>query len=234
MKNNNLIKTVFFTFLIIVSTNVFSQSDFSFHFGGAFPMGNFGSNDFDNSHVSGAGTGFNVGMRFNYQLNENGLGIFCEANFNYNGLQSDYKYDLDDYLGDYFHIPSGADITYPKFLNFPISAGLSYILAANDKMSLFCSAGLAVNFCKTTDYIAEYHDIEGKISADMMTSLGFKIGGGILLNNKVSIEVNYFGLGSPDLKTKIKIGEDGEFFTKTETLKGKDIAILNLTVGFRF
>ncbi len=231
MKNNNLIKTIFFTFLLIISANVFSQSTFSFHFGGAFPMGNFGSDDFDSKHTSGAGTGFNVGMQFNYQLNENGLGLFGEANFNYNGLQSDYKDDLDNY----FDIPSSADITYYKFLNFPISAGLSYTFAANDKVSLLCNAGLAVNFCKTTDFVAEYNDNKGKISADMMTSFGFKIGGGVLLNNKVTIEVNYFGLGSPDLKTTIKFIEDGEVTYKDkETYKSKDIAILNLTVGFRF
>ena len=63
---------------------------------------------------------------------------------------------------------------------------------------------------------------------DLANSTGFKVGGGILLKNKTSIEINYLGLGKHDIEGRMKY--DGGLDDLEAEQK---VTILTLTIGFR-
>jgi hypothetical protein len=61
-------------------------------------------------------------------------------------------------------------------------------------------------------------------------SIGFKIGGGIVINDKVSILVDYFGLGKHDLDSEVLI-----WGSSPEIIDGEQkIDMINLSLGLYF
>jgi len=107
---------------------------FSIHFGGAFPVGNFGEEpnyydyydyDYDvedflyNGRFS-ASPGFSVGVKGKIPLQVNGLGIFISGDFIFNGLKGDIKETFDEAENDY------DEIKRPRYINIPIFVGLNY------------------------------------------------------------------------------------------------------------
>ena len=249
MKNILLLVILVFFFTVNIT---YSQKRHSFHFGATLPMGNFADDDIDYyidleeddyySKESGAATGVGIGYEFVYSLSEKGLGLFAGIDVNYNGLQKDIKDDIEEILED-FDIEI-KDIKFPKFFNIPISAGLNYTYKADDKLSLYGNLGLLVNFIKITDYVVEgkqydYYDddwvsLEGTVKFDIANSFGYKVGGGIIINDKIILSINYLGLGEPEIKGEVEI-KDGDSEDDLEIgRKDMPIDILTLTVGFKF
>lgn len=64
---------------------------------------------------------------------------------------------------------------------------------------------------------------------DLAYGIGFKIGGGILINKKTSISVDYFGLGKHDMDGEVESGGS------SQDIDGElKVDLLTLTLGFRF
>ncbi|MCK4678398.1 MAG: hypothetical protein KAT48_09720 [Bacteroidales bacterium] len=223
MKNSNLIATLLLL-LFFVTSNAFSQGYFSMHFGPSFPMSDFADDDMYDEDAGGAGVGFGLGLQYVHPLTESGLGLFCGFDFNYNGLKKDVKDDIEDMF------PNNADITYYKYLNYPVSAGLNYTYQTDGNTSFIGNIGLTANFLKTTDFVVEVDNEEVSIEFDLANSIGFKIGGGILLNDKTLIEINYLGLGKHDIEGKMKYDGGSEDIDDIE----QEVTILTLTIGFKF
>ncbi|MCK4700399.1 MAG: hypothetical protein KAT38_08690 [Bacteroidales bacterium] len=196
MKKLKLIATL--VLLFFVTSNAFSQGDFFIHFGPSFPMSDFADDDIFNDDASGADVGLSVGVLLVYPLTKSGLGLFCGFDFNYNCLKKDVKDHIKKML------PDDANITYHKYLNYPVSAGLNYGFQADEEVSFIGNIGLTANFSNTTDYVIEADNEDYRAEFDLAKSIGFKIGAGILLKNKTSIEINYFGLGKHDLTGRIR------------------------------
>ena len=204
---------------------------FSVHLGPSIPVSDFGSDNPGDEDSGGAAVGLNVGFQYIYPLSETGLGILGGIDFTYNGLQKDIKDEIE-VISNLF-LANDVDIKYFKYINVPITAGLNYTYQVADKMAVFANARLALNFLKITDFKIEYDGYEQILKYDLANNLGFKIGGGFLINQKISVSIDYFGLGEHDINVT------GTYTTSDDAGKMEDkiplsVDILTLTLGYRF
>lgn len=82
--------------LLISTCSVIAQNSLDIKVGVASPLSDFGSQDINDENAGGAALGFNIGLKYTYQLSDNGLGLFAGLDFNYNGLSKDIKNDIED------------------------------------------------------------------------------------------------------------------------------------------
>ena len=226
MKNFKII--VLLLLSICLTNKIYSQANVSIHFGPAIPVSDFADDNINDEDDGCAAVGINIGLQYLYPLSESGIGIFGGIDFNYNGIQKDAKDNVKD-LYESMGI-NNPDIKYYKYINVPITGGLNYTFQVDDKISLFANAGLAFNFLKITDMEIEVNGATVTTEMDLANNLGLKIGGGILINQKTSISLDYLGLGEHDIDGKIKTS-----YGDSENLEGKGkVDLLTLTIGFRF
>ncbi len=224
MKNLKIIGFVLLSCFLITKT--YSQGNVSIHFGPSFPVLDFASNEVS-EYGGGAAVGLNIGLQYIYPLSESGLGLFGGIDFNYNGLKKDIKDDVKELyesLGIYSN-----DYKFFKYINVPITAGLNYTYQADDKIGVFANAGLALNFLKITDMEIVVDGQTVTAEVDLANNIGFKIGGGILINQKISISIDYLGLGKHDIEGRAKTSG----FSEDIDGEGK-IDLLTLTLGYKF
>lgn len=225
MKNLKIFAFVLLSIFLTIKT--YSQGKVSIHFGPSFPVSDFASDDLDDEDDGGAAVGLNVGLQYIYPLSESGLGIFGGIDFNYNSLKKDVKDDIEE-LYESMGI-NNADIKYYKYINVPVTAGLNYTYKADDKIGVFANAGLALNFLKITDMELKVNGQTVTTEMNLANSIGFKIGGGILINQKISISIDYLGLGKHDIEGKVKTTGYSEDIDG----EGK-VDFLTLTLGIKF
>lgn len=224
MKNFKIVAFVLFS--VFLTAKTYSQGKVSIHFGPSFPVSDFASDDINDEDAGGAAVGLNVGLQYIYPLSKSGLGIFGGIDFNYNGLKEDVKDDIEE-LYESMGI-NNPDIKYYKYINVPITAGLNYAYQADDKIGVFANAGMALNFFKITDMELKANGQTVTSEMDIANSIGFKIGGGISINKKISISVDYLGLGKHDFEGKVTTtgySEDVDGEAKVD--------LLTLTLGFK-
>jgi hypothetical protein len=211
---------------IFLSGTVYSQSSFSIHAGPSFPLSDFGDDDSDDPDAGGAGVGLNLGGKYLYKLNDKGLGLYIGADFNYNGLKSSIKEDIESV---YEGMEADIDITYQKYINVPITAGINYTFKANEQVSLFADLGIGADFLKVTNMTIEIDNEEIEANYDLSTQLAYIFGGGLLLQEKYIIGLHYNGLGKHNVKGEIDFEGDTE--DADSELK---VDVLSLTVGIKF
>ena len=217
----------FFLLFLSFTAKVYSQGNLSVHLGPAFPVMDFGSDDVDNEDAGGAGVGFNIGLRYVYPLSESGFGLFGGIDFCYNALKKGVKEDIEDLYESLGLVD--ANIKHYKYINVPLSAGLNYTYYADQKIGVFANAGLALNFLKVTDMEISKNGQKATTQMDLASNLGFKIGGGILINKKTSISIDYLGLGKHDIEGEVKTP------LETEEIDGEGkVDLVTLTLGIKF
>lgn len=218
-----------------------SDEGFSVHVGGAFPVGNFGEEPMSsNEDPFGSGRfsaspGFNVGIKGKFSVTpNNGLGVFLSADMIYNGLKGMLRDEYDDYEA------AGIDVVRHKYLNIPVFAGLNYRYDFTPKTGLWIEGGVGPNFRLITK--EEYsrsgndHSYTDTYKYKMSTAFGLQVGGGIMLNNEISIGVHYYGLGKAKIKEeKRSISENGNITTSNHTYPRKSAqnSIL-IRLGYHF
>lgn len=233
-------------FAILFASCVFTlnaQTKSELQIGLAVPQGDFADDKKDAIyHGDGvAGTGFYLGYKLLSPLSTDGLYWTFNAGIMYNDLQSDYKDDWEDEM-DY-----ADDYSLPKYFNVPILAGLQYEKTISDGLNLFGEAGVGLNILKITnlsyetnyyEYYYEYYN-EYLRTFKPSVKLGFKIGAGIVLQEKYTISLNYLGLGSH----KVKYETETEYYGESESVSVSDddkfdkalsVSSLNITFGIRF
>jgi opacity protein-like surface antigen len=170
---------------------------FQVHAGVAFPSGNFGSDNKNRTPYDGHGhaaTGFNLGVKVYAPLSSvDGLSLVFALDGFYNGLQSDYTEDAIEEIED-----DGGEVTMSKYINVPLTAGINYAHALNDKLHLYGEFGLGVNYSTITNNVEEYEDTDTKYTNSYKSAFGLAYGleAGILINKKFNIGLRYNGLGS--------------------------------------
>jgi len=86
-----------------------------------------------------------------------------------------------------------------------------------------------LNFLKITDMSVEAYNQILTSKVDLATNVGFKVGGGMVINDKTLISVNYFGLGQHDIKVEMKGVGSSEDIEEVQT-----VDILTVTLGLKF
>jgi len=210
-------------FAILFSVNAYSQSNFSIHAGAAFPMGEFGSDNLNDENAGGAAVGFNLGVKYVHQLNETGLGLLVGGDFNYNALKSGVKDDIKSVFGQ------GVDVTFYKYMNIPLTAGLHYTYKANSQVSLFGELGVGADFLKVTNMTAEANGQKVEMVFDLSTQFAYTVGGGLQLNDKYLLGLHYYGLGDHNVGGQMKYNGDSEDLEKNKIV----VRMLNLTLGIK-
>lgn len=215
-----LVATFFSLFLY---QSAFSQGSFSVHLGPSFPTADFADDDVDSydDNNTGASLGLSAGVQYVHPLNENGLGFLAGLDIIYNGLKNNLKDDWEDYY-------SNLDSHY-SFLNIPITAGVNYRLdsKSNENLSFIGNAGLIFNFLKITNQEFEDGDF---YEFDLSNKIGIRLGAGVLLNDEISIELNYFAPGEHDIDYRY-IDTDGDAYDTQDS--DKQVSIVTLTVGLK-
>ena len=210
-------------FTLLFSVNAFSQNNFSIHAGAAFPMGEFGSDNQNDENAGGAAVGFNLGANYVYKLNESGLGLFVGGDFNYNGLKSGVKDDIKSAFGP------GVDVSFYKYINIPVTAGLHYTYKANSQVSLFGELGIGADFLKVTTMTAEANGQKVEMVFDLSTQFAYTLGGGLELNDKYLLGLHYYGLGDHNVGGQMKYNGDSQDINKNKIV----VRMLNLTLGIK-
>lgn len=223
MKKTKFLTTVLILYVFTV-TSAFSQGNFALHVGPVFPLGDFSDDDVTKDEdVSGAGIGVNVGVQYIYPIAKCGLGVFGGIDFCMNPMKKDAKDDIEK---NFFQ--KGVDITYPKYIYFPVSAGLNYLYKANETISVVGNAGLILNFFKMTNLEGELNDQKYKLEPEMATKVGFKLAGGVLVKDKLLLEVNYLPLGEYDIDYEVD-----DVGNKSNGDWDKKVNVFIITAGIR-
>lgn len=215
----------------VPNTESSGKSFLQLNVGPAFPLGFFKDDDPDDNDSGFASGGLKVGGVVIVPINNKGLSLFAGLDIVYNDLQKDRKDDLDD-LG----IALDMDInSFPTYLNFPISGGLHFNHQANEKISLYSKAGIIASFIKISKYELESENRKYNIIYDLSNSFGYGIGGGIILNKKTVIGIDYMGLGTYDVNAEY---ENEGVFNDLEARGRFDIdrqvKLLSFIVGIQF
>ena len=221
--------------LMIISTNIYSQNTgndgtWIFHVGGVFPSADFADDDLDNEDSFGASVGLGFNFEYLYPLNENGLNLFFGLGVNYNGVKNDFKDDLED-----LYQASGldGDITFQNYFTAPLSGGINYTYEVDNKLAIFGNFGLVYNFLYITDVTYEDSSSEGTESSGIASNLGYKLGGGIRLNNKTYISLNLINAGQTEIEREAEFSVNGDNFNDESFDFKPNIQYLTLTIGFR-
>jgi hypothetical protein len=258
------IKKIALLIVAILGVNcVNAQTDFSIHLGMLFPQGDFAESRMDNGQVAwgdktnrgGAGLGFDAGMKFRFNIpSVKGLGIIASADFFLNMPNDDvkdWKEDLiselekEEYLDEF-------SIAIPHYINVPIMVGLNYEYGINDNIKIWGEGALGLNIGTLTSfkqsfigtaeeydyYYGHWYDVDVeetvKYSYSINTSLAFQFGAGFMLNDKYSLGVHYYSLGSQKIKGEAMLEEiyDGESSIEDERFTFKRINPGMLTIRF--
>ncbi len=224
-------KYLFFALIFISVFSLNAQTKSEFQLGLVTPKGDFADDDLDYAITEGSGgarTGLYLGYKLLNPMKINGLFWTLNAGIMYNDLQKNFKDDLEDYW-------DSNDFHTPKYINVPIFAGLQYELLLSEDFKLFGETGLGLNILKLTNFSASEDSYKMTTIFKPSASLGFKIGAGVVIQDKYTISLNYMGLGSHKVNYKIEERDGGETYTDDDKFdKALSVNTLNITLGIRF
>lgn len=203
-----------------------------------------------------AGIGGNVGFDVTVTLPVEGLGVFggidMFININNSELRS-YFYDWAKEAEKIVGV-SSVEFNLPNVINIPILFGVNYLHNFNHIVGIWGEAAVGPNFRLITNFKTEIvytalqtdpitgysYDTETETyKYDAATTLGFKLGGGVMLWNRMSIGLDYYSLGSAKINGKyelkegshvIPIYEDDKFKGENSIYTGE----LVVRVGYHF
>ena len=249
--------------LLLVSVLAFAQKPVKFgvYVGYAAPFGQMGEGDeiptsgvnafqglekyalFNEDGKQGyAGMGFDLGFDVTVALPVEGLGVFGGLDFFYNS-NSSYIKDAYEAMTTYMVAHSTVseyNYTLPNFMNIPILFGVNYQHNFNHIVGLFCEAGVGPNFrvissCETTQKYIGLPDDKTTLSYDAATTLGFKVGAGVMMWDKMSIVADFYSLGSAKIEGTEKTESDN--VSVEHNFKGKNAISASefvVRVGYHF
>ena len=218
------LKIILISCLVLFGTtdHLYSQSRFDVHLGPAFPLSKFGLYGI-NEYISNPTIGINTGVKYSYIFSEIGIGVFAGIDFMYNGIDKEYKEEVEKW-------PDFLNADPPKYhayYNIPASTGLSYDFILYENLMLVCYAGLTFNYLLISDSDLGLY----KSSTEPAYSLGGRRGAGLIIKERVSINLDYLGLGNHTVSVESIMGLSQ---TKEEFSTDLSIHMLTLTAGIVF
>lgn len=223
-------------FVILCVYSLSAQKKYEVHIGLSSPSGDFADDTYGDAFSDGSGCaalGFNLGLKSYTPLKINGLSLFYGADLLYNPMSKDFQ----DYIEENISSNTDIEIKYPKYINIPIIIGLNQKFELKNDLSIYGEAGIGLNFSKVTDLVMESKamNVSSTLSFDPMFNLCFSIGGGLIIQNKYTIGLNYKPLGSYKMKYKQEFDNDGDVTTDTGKFNDAlDIKAITFSVGLLF
>ncbi len=253
MSKGYFILTILIVFSVY-STDVFSQVGMKVHVGSSIPISKFESSEINEENTGGGAVGLNIGLQLTQSLPINNLGLFVGIDFLYNRTKSGLRNELakkskeDIWDARIYYSSYDYDVSLNNYINIPISTGLYFFKKINNRVSLKVETGLVYNFLKITDMKTtvsrdEYYfegngfnmknivDERFKTKFDFASNFGYKVGCGLIFNEKTSVAINYFALGKHDADGEISRLSDGYTREWERSLK---VDIVSLTIGLMF
>lgn len=231
-----------------------AQKDVSIHLGMLFPQGDFAESRMNNGQVAwldktdraGAGLGFDAGLKFRFNLpSVKGLGFITTADFFLNMPNDDVKDWKEDYISEMEEYSDVYEfsIAIPHYINIPIMVGLNYEYEIKDNIKFWGEGALGLNIGALTNYkqsiISEGGEETMEVSYNTNTSLAFQFGAGFMFNDKYSLGVHYYSLGSQKIKGEATFEEiyDGGYSDIDEerfTFRSINPGMLTIRFGYHF
>ncbi len=165
--------------------------------------------------------GFSLGFDVTITLPVEGLGVFGGFDFIYNFNQSALDNCLDEYaINEVKVLDYVSDVKYtrPSFMNIPILFGLNYLHNFNHIVGIWGEAGIGPNIRFISRYekkrefntamtvllpdgeaVTAIEETKG-ITYKSAVTLGFKVGAGVMLWNRMSIGLDFYSLGSAKIE----------------------------------
>lgn len=218
--------------LISCISTLNAQSRNEFQLGIAMPQGDFAVNPEDTNDTFFYGTGSaSTGLHFNYKrvtpLILDGLYWTLNAGIVYNNLQRDLR---DEFQGG---MDSDEELSLPKHINIPLLGGLEYETSVSDKLDLYGELGIGLNIYKMTSLSEKHEHYEASIIPKPSASFGYKIGAGLIFEEKYTLSLNYWGLGSHLVDYTVEKIYDGD--PQSEDGRFEDTLSTNsLTISFGY
>lgn len=248
------IKKIALLIIAILGVNCANaQKDVSIHLGMLFPQGDFAESRMNNGQVAwldktdraGAGLGFDAGLKFRFHLpSVKGLGFIATADFFLNMPNDDVKDWKEDYISEmeeYDNVDEFS-IAIPHYINIPIMVGLNYEYEIKDNIKFWGEGALGLNIGALTNYkqsiIGDDFEETMEVSYNTNTSLAFQFGAGFMFNDKYSLGVHYYSLGSQKIKCEaVYEGREGSFSDIDEarfTFRSINPGMLTIRLGYHF
>ena len=214
------IKTmVLLSLLLIVGGQMMGQTRAAMLIGASMPWKDFaefdGFNEFalssENAVYGGAGVGFNVGLKWYFNVGVKGLDIMLSVDGLYNGpnetLKTAYRNKEGGFVNEYVE---GSFIynSTPKYLNVPAMLGVNYMYYFNPQFAVYFEAGAGGNLHLITkkETVGEMiiSEVETKVRTiqdyDATFSFAYQAGLGIEVAKNLIIGCSYYNLGSAPVK----------------------------------
>lgn len=104
----------------------------------------------------------------------------------------------------------------------------------NQNVDWYVDGGVTLNYFIMSDIVIKtesfHRPVEFRSSFTSTNEFGYKLGGVIMLNKKVYFEVNYLGLGKPNIKQTVS-SSNGD----SERFEGKQmVSMIIFTLGRNF
>lgn len=234
-----------------------AQTQTYLNLGLSLPTGKFAEGDedgfalMDESREGGAGVGATLGFKFKFPTKAKGLGVLLSVDGIYNGLNSDVKEAFEDLRDELEDEVQDVTLRKPNYINVPVLLGLNYCYEANDNLGIYGEAGIGLDARFITKFRLELEDSGNdpyygryseketiKYKYDPAFAFAFQLGAGVLINNKFTIGLNFYNLGSAKVKGKATdkyqetIGGDSYTESEKENFKFKSLSTTMVLLRF--
>lgn len=206
--------------LLITGGQMMGQTRGAMYLGPSFPMGDFatfdGFNDFAlttlDATQGGANVGFNVGLKWYFNVGVEGLGVMLSLDGFYNGPNSDLKDTYRNNESEGGNPLVNGSFSYnatPKYINVPAMLGLNYIYNLNPQFGVYVEAGAGANLCFITEMESvstiDVAGIETKVKTtqkydNAFSYIAYQAGVGIEVAKNLRIGCSFYSLGKCEAK----------------------------------
>lgn len=228
---NKLFKVFAMAAMLLIGSQAMAQTRGAMFLGASLPLKNYAEFDGFNEFAlmstdvlaedGGAGTGFNAGLKWYFNVGVEGLDVMLSVDGLYNGPCADLKNAYHDKENSYDGQIIDGSFKYnatPKYINVPAMLGLNYIYRINPNLGIYVQAGAGGNgrFITSMESIskASVLGVETQTTTiqkyDKAFSFAYQAGVGIEVAKNLVIGCSFYDLGNAAVA--------GEQTVKTKTL----------------
>lgn len=212
------LRILLFALLGVIGLQGMAQSRGAMFLGATMPLKEYAKFDgFDNfalfnaGNNAGAAVGFNLGLKWYYNVGVEGLGVMLSLDGFYNGPNADLKLAYREQQGQLGNPILSHSFIYnatSSFINVPAMLGVNYIYRFSPQFAIFAEAGAGANLRFITGLESVRDDavlsIETRtrtfIKYDNVFSFAYQAGFGIEIAKVFMLSFGFYDLGNGIVK----------------------------------